>query len=186
MNKNVKIAKELVKLAKNLIALNEEGDGSGFQYYHDKENHEQEMLDLAQKQGKKYILHHKDRFGLWRIQACKDFINKSTGNKIRKGDFGGLIESEKNLSHDGSCWVAHQAQVSWDAKVYEHAYVGFNTRINDTAQIYGSAYVACNQVNGNSQIFENADVRGDIYIDCSIIHGNAKVNYSVEDKEITK
>ena len=108
MNKNVKIAKELVKLAKNLIALDEEGDGGGFQFYHDQENHEQEMLDLAQKQGKKYILHHKDRFGLWRIQACKDFINKSTGKKIRKGDGGGLIKSEKNLSHEGSCWVDHQ------------------------------------------------------------------------------
>jgi hypothetical protein len=43
----IKVAKELVKLAKNLIALDEEGDGSGFQFYHDKENHEQEMLDLA-------------------------------------------------------------------------------------------------------------------------------------------
>ena len=32
MNKNIKIAKELIKLAKNLIALDKEGDSSDFQY----------------------------------------------------------------------------------------------------------------------------------------------------------
>jgi hypothetical protein len=36
MNKNIKIAKELVKLAKNLIALDEEGDRIGkITYYSD-------------------------------------------------------------------------------------------------------------------------------------------------------
>jgi hypothetical protein len=47
MNKNIKVAKQLVKLAKNLIALDEEGDGSGFQSFHDYENTQQERLDLA-------------------------------------------------------------------------------------------------------------------------------------------
>jgi hypothetical protein len=47
MNKNVKIAKQLLKLAKNIIALDEEGDGSGFQPYHDYENAEQTRLDIA-------------------------------------------------------------------------------------------------------------------------------------------
>jgi hypothetical protein len=28
----------LIKLAKNLIALDEEGDGSGFQWMHDRDN----------------------------------------------------------------------------------------------------------------------------------------------------
>ena len=37
MKQNIKVAKELVKLAKNLIALDEEGDGSGFQMLHDYE-----------------------------------------------------------------------------------------------------------------------------------------------------
>jgi hypothetical protein len=36
MNKNIKVAKELIKLAKNIIALDEEGDGSGFQMLHDR------------------------------------------------------------------------------------------------------------------------------------------------------
>jgi hypothetical protein len=47
MKQNIKIAKELVKLAKNIMALDKEGDGSGFQPYHDYENAEQTRLDRA-------------------------------------------------------------------------------------------------------------------------------------------
>jgi hypothetical protein len=47
MNKNVKIAKELIKLAKNLIALDEEGDGGGFQGLHDYDNVQENRLDIA-------------------------------------------------------------------------------------------------------------------------------------------
>lgn len=35
MDRNIRIAKELVKLAKSLVAIDEEGDGSGFQVMHD-------------------------------------------------------------------------------------------------------------------------------------------------------
>ena len=40
--------------------------------------------------------------------ACKDFGN------IKKGDFGGYVESEKNLSHEGNCWVYDGAKVYGD------------------------------------------------------------------------
>ena len=47
---------------------------------------------------------------------------------------GGWIESEKNLSHEGSCWVYGDAQVYGDARVY------------DDARVYGDAYVFGNAV----------------------------------------
>jgi hypothetical protein len=71
-------------------------------------------LDEAEKSGKKYILHHKEG-RLWRIMACKNFSN------VKKGDLGGLIESEKNLSHDGNCWAYDDARIYGDAKVYDNA-----------------------------------------------------------------
>ena len=37
-NKNVRIAKRLVKIAECLVALDEEGDGSGVQVFHDMDN----------------------------------------------------------------------------------------------------------------------------------------------------
>ena len=53
MNKNVRIAKELVKLAKSLIALDEDGDGSGFQVLHDMDTYKiTDERNLANKPGK--------------------------------------------------------------------------------------------------------------------------------------
>ena len=146
-----RISKQLLKIAREIKALDEEGDGSAFQPYHDYENAEQERLDMAQKQGKKYILHHKEG-RLWRIQACKDLRD------VKKGDFGGLIESEKNLSHKGDCWVYDNAKVYDNAcvfgdaciygtaKVYNRAKVGQQAHIFDRAQIYGEAMVLCGTV----------------------------------------
>ena len=51
MNKNIKVAKQLVKLAKNLIALDEEGDGSGFQLLHDYEKLTNITAKIADKEG---------------------------------------------------------------------------------------------------------------------------------------
>ena len=61
---------------------------------------------------KKYELteQHPDT-GLWRIKALRDFGN------VAKGDIGGWIEGEKNLSHEGDAWVYGKAEVSGDARV---------------------------------------------------------------------
>ena len=37
---------------------------------------------------------------VYQIEALKDFSN------IKKGDLGGWIEKESNLSHLGDCWVS--------------------------------------------------------------------------------
>ena len=42
---------------------------------------------------------------LHRIKALKDF------GDIDKGDLGGWIEKESNLSHEGTCWVFDSAMV---------------------------------------------------------------------------
>ena len=60
---------------------------------------------------------------LYRIRALRDFSN------VKAGDIGGYIESEKNLSHNGNCWIYDNAWVFGDAKVY------------DNARVYGSAKV---------------------------------------------
>ena len=183
-----RISRELLKIAREINAL---------------DNEEQEKLDIAQNQGKKYILHHKEG-NLWRIQACKNFSN------VKKGDFGGLIESENNLSHEGSCWVYDDACVSdtaWiygNAKVYGDASVYRQVKIYDNAQVYGRAQVCDAWIYGNAkvygdaqvmtgvynriiQIYDNAQVYGDATISgFAKIHGNAMIDYDVRDQEITE
>lgn len=176
MNRNVKIAKQLVKLAKSLIALDEEGDGSGFQYLHDMEtytsNEEKELNELnrAALKGKKYIL-YKQEHGLWRIRACKDFSD------VKKGDLGGFVKSEDNLSHDGDCWVYDNARVYDHAEVYDNAKVYGKAVVAGLANVYGNARVFENvMVYGIANVYGNAKVYGDAEVyDRAEVYGNAKV-----------
>lgn len=131
---NIKTAKQLIKIAKNLMA-----DETG-----------EQTLDEAAKQGKKYILHHQEN-GLWRIQACKDFSD------VKKGEFGGLIRSEKNLSHEGKCWVYDDAIVLGSAKVFEDAKVKDDSMVYENAKVFGNA-----NITGTSQIYDNAKVDYDV------------------------
>ena len=56
-----------------------------------------------------------DGVELHRIKALKSFGN------IKKGELGGWIESEKNLSQCGDAWVCDNARVGGDAKVRRNA-----------------------------------------------------------------
>ena len=53
---------------------------------------------------------------LHRIRAAIDFTLRS-GIKVTKGEEGGWIEKEENLSHAGSAWVCGNAEVYGDAEV---------------------------------------------------------------------
>jgi carbonic anhydrase/acetyltransferase-like protein (isoleucine patch superfamily) len=123
------------------------------------------------------------------IRALKDF------GDIRKGDWGGYIQSENNLSHDGDCWVyagAHvfeDARVTDEAKVYGHAKVFGKAQVYDRANVRGKAKVFdYAQVYGNSdvrdeakifisgRVYENAKVYGKAQVFGSgRVYGNAKV-----------
>ena len=70
---------------------------------------------------KKYKLtkETKEYYGItfYRIEALKDFCD------VKRGDKGGWIKEENNLSQDDNCWVFGNAQVSGDARVYGDAQV---------------------------------------------------------------
>lgn len=59
----------------------------------------------------------KVKFGvtLKRIRAIIDFGN------VKKGELGGFIEKEENLSHENNAWVYDDARVYGDAEVYGNA-----------------------------------------------------------------
>ena len=69
---------------------------------------------------------------LFRIRAKISFCI------VKKGELGGYIESEKNLSH------------------YDDAWVYGNARVCGNAEVYGNA-----DVSGNASVYGNADVSGD-------------------------
>jgi hypothetical protein len=110
-------------------------------------------------------------FTLHRIKALRNF------NDIKKGELGGYIEKEDNLSHKGDCWVYN------DAKVYDNANVYGNARVYRYAKVFGNAEVCGNarvyryaKVYGNAEIFGNAEVCGSVLVyGDAWVYGDAKV-----------
>ncbi len=77
---------------------------------------------------KKYILTEETKevggHILHKIQAVRDF------GDVQKGDLGGWVESEENLSHDGNCWVSGNGRVFGNGEVSSNARIGVNAYIS--------------------------------------------------------
>lgn len=52
---------------------------------------------------------------VYQIEALRDFGN------VKKGDRGGFIQSEDNLSQEGNCWVYDRSKVMENARVSGNA-----------------------------------------------------------------
>lgn len=135
------------------------------------EDYKEEELIMENTEQKKYVLLEDDKikvFGrieLYRIQAVIDFGN------VSKGDLGGYIECEDNLSHTGNCWVRGDAKVFDHAQVIDDATVMGNARVFREAVISENAYVA-----GDAMVKDQAVVTG--YADvsqCAIVSGCANI-----------
>ena len=92
---------------------------------------------------------------LFRIKALISFSG------IEKGEFGGYIASEKNLSQSGDAWVSGNARVSGNAWVSGNARVSGNAWVSGNARVSGDAWVSGNaRVSGDAWVSGNARVSG--------------------------
>ena len=103
---------------------------------------------------------------LFRIRALKDFAH------VKAGDLGGWIESESNLSQEGTCWVSGEAQVFGEACVFGSAWVHGEAQVYDSAQVSGSA-----QVYDSARVYDSAWVHGEAQVyDSAQVYGSARVS----------
>ena len=97
----------------------------------------------------------KEHFGttLFQIKAEMSF------GDVSKGELGGYIEKEDNLSQEGNAWV------SGDARVYGNARVYGDARVSGDARVYGDAWVSGDaRVSGNARVYGDAWVSGKLKI----------------------
>ena len=113
---------------------------------------------------------------LYRIEALKDFGN------VKKGDKGGYVQSEENLSQEGDCWIYDNAKVFGSAIVSDSALVFGNAEVWGNAKVYDKALVY-----GNAFIYDNALIFGNVYVSDNVevydkakVFGNAKVSDSAK------
>ena len=93
---------------------------------------------------------------LHRIRALRTF------GGVVAGTLGGWIQSEKNLSQEGTAWVCQNAQVTGDAIVSGNALVCGDAYVADAAEITGDANVSgLTMVFGYAKISEKAMVLGE-------------------------
>jgi UDP-3-O-[3-hydroxymyristoyl] glucosamine N-acyltransferase len=126
---------------------------------------------------KKYKLIKSDKSGLYRIKALKDFTD------VKIGDIGGYVESEDNLSHEGSCWVYNDAQMFGNATMSGNAFMFGNAVMSGKAQMFGNATMSGNavmfgyaQMSGNARISGNACMFGNARIfGNAVMSGNARI-----------
>ena len=113
---------------------------------------------------------------LYRIKSLKDFGN------VKKGDKGGFIEKECNLSQRGDCWVYDNAKVYNNAKVFDYADIYGNAEIFGNAIVRGNAKVCDNaKVCGDAKVFGNANVYGNAMVyDNANVYGHARIYGNAE------
>jgi len=72
---------------------------------------------------------------LFQVKALIDFFI------FKKGELGGFIEKESNLSQAGDAWVSGDAEVSGNARVSGDAEVYGDAEVSGDAWVYGAALV---------------------------------------------
>lgn len=114
---------------------------------------------------------------LHRIKALDSFGN------IKKGELGGWIESEKNLSQSGDAWVGDNAMVYENAKVGGYAMVCGYAVISGNATLCGHAWVSGHAtvggyavISGHATVCGHATVGGHATVDeYATAYGDAMV-----------
>ena len=112
---------------------------------------------------KKYELMMND-YGFNRVKALKDFT-LITGETVKKGDLGGLVDGKHNLSQKGNCWIDFEAMAYQKAKVIDDAVMKDYSVARDNATVSGNAVMKdFSWAKGDSIITENAVLQADQYI----------------------
>lgn len=141
-----------------------------------------------------------DGVTLHRIQAIKDF------GDVTAGEHGGWVESERNLSQKGNCWINMEAKAYGYAEICDNAVltngaiacgnsiIGNDTSVTDESVIRGFTHLFGNvEVSGKSVIDGYAKLYGHVMVigakiidaevcdnvvicDGAYVHGHIKIN----------
>lgn len=110
---------------------------------------------------------------------------------VKAGDLGGWIEAERNLSQEGSAWVADEACVTGSACVTGKALVTGEARVTGNAWVRGNARVmessdcitigAIGSRDDTTTFYRGTD--GGIYVSCGCFSGSID-DFSAEVKQV--
>ena len=94
-----------------------------------------------------------------RIRALRD-----VREDVRAGDLGGFVQSERNLSQEGTCWIADNAIAAEEACVSGHSLLSDNAWACGHAAIFDRAIVSGNAVLDGGVFVAAGRIRDHAYI----------------------
>lgn len=115
---------------------------------------------------------------LHRIKALKSF------GYVKKGNIGGWVESEANLSQEGDCWIYDCAAVIGNAEIRDSAVVKGVSFIGDNAVAKDHALVIDSVMLDNSVVKDNATINSVKMSGNSCVMENALLNASIRKQLI--
>lgn len=107
------------------------------------------------------------------------YIAPVRGVSIQKGDLGGWIEGEHNLSHDGDSSVLEEAKVFDNARVEDNAVASGCAIVKDSAVIKGLSHVFSESIIGADTVVSGKTWicgRSEIFF-FSTIYKQQKINF---------
>lgn len=117
-------------------------------------------MNLFKKNNKKYKI-LKDDFKIidsvkvYRIQALKSFAD------VQKGDLGGFVESEANLSQQNTCWIYDSSIVKDEVKVIDKVKVFSNSVLQGVFTVEDT----CRIINSDIKVTLCGSIKNGMYID---------------------
>lgn len=107
---------------------------------------------------------------LHQIKALSSFAN------VEAGELGGWVESEKNLSQEGDCWITTDAKAYANAEIRDNAVLSWNAIACENTSICDNALISDAVISGFTHIFGDVEVFGESVVDGNArLHGNVKV-----------
>ena len=115
---------------------------------------------------------------LHRIKALRDF------GDVKKGDIGGFVENDYNLSHEGNCWIYDSAKamdnsrIYGDSEMYENSKMYGNSKMHDNSKMYGNTIMYdFSELHGNSRMYNYSKMYNYSSMhDCSRMYGDSEMH----------
>ena len=115
---------------------------------------------------------------LHRIRALRDF------GDIRKGDIGGFVENENNLSHKGNCWIYDDAKAMDNSIMYDNSRICDKSELHDDSRMYNyTRMYDYSELHNNSIMNDDSEMHdiskmygNSIMYDYSEMYGDSELN----------
>ena len=159
------------------------------QHYQDQRSQNADSKSQSDRKYEITDIAHPQYPWLHRIRALQD-----VREDVHQGDLGGFVESERNFSQEGSCWIFHEAIAAEDAcsgwrrpnpgacrhpgssMVSGSAVIRHRSIVEDNAIVTAGIVEADSRIAGNAKVIESPWTQAAPYISNGLVYGNISGN----------